>query len=235
MKGFFDNKEFSDSQVYQHEKLSFSIMKGVFELGVDVNFWIFFFWPFLWRKVDQLMAAYSLCSETPYVNDMKQAYIFMVLANLLEHAYTLPFEIYSTFRVEEKYGFNKTTWQTFVKDQIKTVLLVAVAYAVLLPAVLTVVAKAGSALIPALAGTVISLIIVLQLLLPTVILPIFFTFSELENEELKKKIYAEAEKTNINVNEIRVIDGSQRSSHSNAFVAGLCGARKVVVFDTLLD
>ena len=154
------------------------------------------------------MAAYSLCSETPYVNDMKQAYIFMVLANLLEHAYTLPFEIYSTFRVEEKYGFNKTTWQTFVKDQIKTVLLVAVAYAVLVPAVLTVVAKAGSALIPALAGTVISLIIVLQLLLPTVILPIFFTFSELENEELKKKIYAEAEKTNINVNEIRVIDGS---------------------------
>ena len=87
-------------------------------------------------------------------------------------------------------------------------LLVAVAYAVLVPAVLTVVAKAGSALIPALAGTVISLIIVLQLLLPTVILPIFFTFSELQNEELKKKIYAEAEKTKINVNEIRVIDGS---------------------------
>ena len=61
-------------------------------------------------KVDQLMAAYSLCSETPYVNDIKQAYIFMLLANLLEHAYTLPFEIWSTFRLEEKYGFNKTTW-----------------------------------------------------------------------------------------------------------------------------
>ena len=71
--------------------------------------------------------------------------------------------------------------------------------------------------------------------MPTVIIPIFFTYTELQDESLKKKIYAEAEKTNINVNEIRVIDGSQRSSHSNAFVAGLCGARKVVIFDTLLD
>ena len=78
-------------------------------------------------------------------------------------------------------------------------------------------------------------VIIVQLLIPSVILPIFFTFSELEDEDLKEKIFSEAEKTSVNVDEIRVIDGSQRSNHSNAFVAGLCGVRKVVLFDTLLE
>ena len=63
----------------------------------------------------------------------------------------------------------------------------------------------------------------------------FYNFSELEDEELAKKIYEEAEKTQVSVDEIRVIDGSQRSSHSNAFVSGMCGTRKVVLFDTLLN
>ena len=91
LKEYFDNKEFLDSQKYNGEKLSFSIIQGIFELGVDINFWMFFFWPFLWGKADQLMAAHSLCSETPYINDMKQAFLFMFLANLIETGYTLPF------------------------------------------------------------------------------------------------------------------------------------------------
>ena len=122
-----------------------------------------------------------------------------------------------------------------MKDEIKKYILsVVLLSGVLVPAVLWIVEKAGKAMIPALAGTVVAGVILIQLLLPTVVLPMFFTFSELADEKLRPKIYAEAEKTKINVNEIRVIDGSQRSSHSNAFVAGLCGARKVVLFDTLL-
>ena len=74
-----------------------------------------------------------------------------------------------------------------------------------------------------------------NLLIPSVILPVFFTYSELEDEELKQKIFIEAEKTKVNVSEVRVIDGSSRPEHSNAFIAGLCGARKVVLFDTLLE
>ena len=57
----------------------------------------------------------------------------------------------------------------------------------------------------------------------------------MEDSELKEKIFSEAEKGQINIDEIKLIDGSQRSSHSNAFVAGLCGTRKVVLFDTLLE
>ena len=73
------------------------------------------------------------------------------------------------------------------------------------------------------------------MLFPTVIIPIFYSLTDLEDGELKTSIYAEAKKTDIDVSEIKVIDGSQRSSHSNAFVAGLSGARKVVIFDTLIE
>ena len=185
--------------------------------------------------MDNLMATLELCSDTPYINDITQAYLFACCVILIEQLLSLPFSIYDTFSIEERYGFNRTTAGTFIKDEIKKLILLLVMFAIVIPLILWTIAKSGKALIPSLAGISILGVILINLLIPTVILPIFFTFSELEDEELKKNIFAEAEKTKIDVNEIRVIDGSQRSSHSNAFVAGLCGARKVVLFDTLLE
>ena len=158
---FFTSKEFTDSQKYQHEKHSLSIVQKVYELGIDLNFWLLFFWVWVWNKVDVTMAAWSLCSDTPYINDMKQAYLFLVCATVVEHLYCLPFGIYHTFVVEEKYGFNKTTWRTFVGDEIKKPILGLVMFAILLPAVLWIVEKAGRAMIPALAGIVILGVILL--------------------------------------------------------------------------
>lgn len=66
-------------------------------------------------------------------------------------------------------------------------------------------------------------------------MPLFFTFSDLEDGELKTKVFKEGEKTKIPVSQIKVIDGSQRSSHSNAFVSGFGSFRKVVLFDTLIE
>lgn len=79
------------------------------------------------------------------------------------------------------------------------------------------------------------IIVVFNLLVPTVIIPCFFTFSDLAEGELRDKIFAEAEKTEVVVTQIKMIDGSQRSSHSNAFVSGFGKWRKVVLFDTLIE
>jgi STE24 endopeptidase len=65
-------------------------------------------------------------------------------------------------------------------------------------------------------------------------MPLFFTFTDLEDSDLKTKVFKEAEKTKIPVSQIKVIDGSKRSSHSNAFVSGFGSFRKVVLFDTLI-
>lgn len=231
----FNKQEFEDSQKYQYEKHSFKIVHSAFDLFTDLCFWLLFVWVWIWNRVDYIMSSLALCSDTPYINDITQAVLFAACLLLIESVMNLPFSIYDTFVIEENYGFNKTTKGTFIKDEIKKLVLLILLFAVLIPLLLWIIEKTGEAMIPALAGVCIFGIVLINLLIPTVILPIFFTFSELEDEDLRNKIYAEAEKTKINVDEIRVIDGSQRSSHSNAFVAGLCGARKVVVFDTLLE
>ena len=147
----------------------------------------------------------------------------------------LPWSIYSTFVIEEKYGFNKTTKWTFVSDKIKGFLIGNVMIALILPLILWIIQKAGPNLVIYLAGTSIALIVVLSLLVPNVIMPLFYSFSDLEEGKLSKAIYQESEKTSILDSQIKVIDGSTRSSHSNAFVSGFGSFRKVVIFDTLIE
>jgi STE24 endopeptidase len=136
--------------------------------------------------------------------------------------------------IEEKYGFNKMTPGTFVSDELKKFAIVAVLTAVVIPLILWVVANSGPALVFTLAGTSIALVLIISLLVPTVIVPLFFTYADLEEGDLKKAILEEAARTDVKVAEIKVIDGSKRSSHSNAFVSGFWNFRKVVLFDTLI-
>ena len=96
------------------------------------------------------------------------------------------------------------------------------------------IAKSGDALVPVLAVVSVLALLIISILVPTFIIPCFYKYSELQDNELKVAIYREAERTEVPVSQIKVIDGSQRSSHSNAFVAGMLWFRKVVLFDTLL-
>ena len=123
---------------------------------------------------------------------------------------------------------------TFVCDEIKKFILVLIIYAVIIPLLLWLIAVSGPALILTLASVSVALVIIFSLLIPTVIVPLFYTYTDLEDGELRTAILKEAEKTNVEVAEIKVIDGSKRSSHSNAFVSGFWNFRKVVIFDTLI-
>lgn len=100
--------------------------------------------------------------------------------------------------------------------------------------ILWLVHVSGPALILNLAAASIAIVIILSLLIPTVIIPMFYTLTDLEDGELRQAVLKEALKTDVKVAEIKVIDGSKRSSHSNAFVTGFWNFRKVVLFDTLI-
>jgi STE24 endopeptidase len=166
---------------------------------------------------------------------MLHSVIFVVSLILVSTLTNLPFKIYSTFVIEEKWGFNKTTRKTFVCDLVKSFLISLVFTAILVPLMLWVVDAAGDKLVVSLVIFTFIVIVVINLLVPTVILPLFYKFTDLEDGQLKTDIFKEAEKTKIPVSQIKVIDGSQRSSHSNAFVSGFGSARKVVIFDTLIE
>ena len=125
--------------------------------------------------------------------------MFMILLTIIQQLLNLPFSIYSTFGIEEKYGFNKMTVGTFVKDQLKTFILTALFTAILLPILLWVIAKSGDALVPTLAVVSIVALIIISLLVPTFIIPCFYKFSDLQDNELKVAIYREAERTEVPV------------------------------------
>ena len=214
--------------------MSFSILHRIFDSVLELLFWVLFVYVYFWDFTDTLMGNMGICSDTPYINDIIQVYIFFVLMTFIENIIAIPWSVYSTFHIEEKYGFNKTTVGTFIADEIKKFLLIIIIMAIVIPLLLWLIAVSGKAMVLTLAGTSIVIVLIISLLVPTVIVPMFFEFSDLEEGELRNAIVADAQACDVGVAEIKVIDGSKRSSHSNAFVSGFGRFRKVVLFDTLI-
>ena len=146
----------------------------------------------------------------------------------------LPFQIYSTFSIEERFGFNKTTPKTFFIDQIKGMLLAAVLGIPLLAMVLWIFGSIDNAWLWAwLAFTAFQLL--MTYLAPTYILPLFNKFAPMEDGELKSRIQEMSQKCDFPLTEIHVMDGSKRSTKSNAFFTGFGKRKKIALFDTLIE
>jgi len=130
---------------------------------------------------------------------MVHSVLFVVTISLIGILINLPFKIYSTFVIEQKWGFNKTTKKTFICDIVKQFFISLVFTIILVPLILFIVDIAGDKLVLYLVVFVFIVIVVVNLLIPTVILPLFFKFTDLEDGQLKNDIYKEAEKTKIPV------------------------------------
>ena len=114
--------------------------------------------------------------------------MFSMMTTLIESLLNIPFSIYHTFVIEEKYGFNKTTPGTFICDEIKKFAIVAVLFAIIIPLILWIIHVSGPALVLTLAACSIALVVILSLLIPTIILPMFYTYSDLEAGELRTAV-----------------------------------------------
>lgn len=147
---------------------------------------------------------------------------------------SIPFSIYSTFVIEEKYGFNKTTPKTFVLDIVKNLGLMAAIGMPIFALILWIFMKVQLAWLFAwIAITSISLF--LMYIAPVVILPLFNKFEPLEDGALKSDIQDYAVKQGYEVKGIFSVDGSKRSSKANAYFTGFGRTRRVALFDTLIE
>ena len=172
--------------------MTFSILHRIFDSVLELLFWVLFVYVYFWDFTDTLMSNMGICSDTPYINDIIQVYIFFVLMTFIENIIAIPWSVYSTFHIEEKYGFNKTTVGTFIADEIKKFLLIIIIMAIVIPLLLWLIAVSGKAMVLTLAGTSIVIVLIISLLVPTVIVPMFFEFSDLEEGELRNAIVADA-------------------------------------------
>ena len=155
---------------------------------------------------------------------------FVVIGGLLE----LPFDVWSTFRIEQRFGFNRQTPRMFVVDLLKGTLVGAVIGLPIAALILWIMAATGALWwLWAWAAWVAFNLLVL-VLYPTVIAPIFNKFEPLTDESLKARVQALMTRCGFASKGLFVMDGSRRSAHANAYFTGLGAAKRVVFFDTLL-
>lgn len=159
---------------------------------------------------------------------------FLVSFSLISFALSLPWSVFSTFYLEEKYGFNKSTPKLFIVDRLKGLVLGGVIGLPLLYAIFFLFNSFGSYWW--LASFVLLTVFQFSLiwLYPTVIAPLFNKFHPLEGEELKTGIEQLVTNAGFNAKEVFVMDASRRSSHGNAYFTGFGKNKRVVFFDTLL-
>ena len=219
----FDAEKYEKSQEYTRDGTYFQVISSTFSLVVFLTFWLL--GGFGW--LDGLVSSWT---DQTVVRGLYYVAFLYVGSMLI----SLPFDLYDTFVLEEKYGFNKTTPVTFIVDRIKGLVLGAALGAPLLALIFWFFDKFDNAWIYAW-GAMTAFSLSLAYVGPKYIFPIFNKFEPLEDGELKTSINSMADKCDFPLTEVSVIDGSRRSTKANAFFAGFGKNKKIALYDTLIE
>lgn len=220
----YDEETYEQSQEYTRVKTRFGILVSSFNLALLLVFW--FAGGFNW--LDQIVRSWEL---GPIWTGLAYIGVLMLLKTVL----SLPFSIYSTFVIEERFGFNKTTPRTFVLDMIKGLGLGIMLGGPLLAGILAFFTFIDQYAWLYAWAAVTTFTLFIQFIAPTWIMPIFNKFEPLEEGGLRTKIQDYASSVNFSLEGIYVMDGSKRSSKSNAFFTGFGKNKRIALFDTLIE
>jgi STE24 endopeptidase len=160
--------------------------------------------------------------------------LFIGALFLAKSILALPFSLYATFRIEARFGFNRTTPWVFVSDRLKGLLLSLLLGTPLLAGILFLFEHAGKDAWWLCWIAVSTFFLVLHFLAPALIFPLFNRFTPLEAGAIREAIFTYARKIGFSLENILVMDGSKRSAKSNAFFTGFGKNRRIVLFDTLI-
>jgi STE24 endopeptidase len=160
--------------------------------------------------------------------------IFCFAVALLFSIASLPTDLYSTFKLEARFGFNKTTWKLYLADKVKGLILGIVIGLPFLFVVLWLMDATGSYWWIWTFFFVAGFQLLMVVAYPTLIAPLFNKFEPLPEGELRSRILQLAEQVGFKTNGIFSMDGSKRSAHSNAYFTGIGKAKRIVLFDTLI-
>ena len=220
----YDQDQYGKSQKYKKVNYRFSILTGTFSLLIILA--MFFLEGFAF--VDQIV-------RTLTTNPILMALLFIGILMFASDIINTPFNLYDTFVIEEKFGFNKTTPRTYILDKIKGWLLGAIIGGGIL-AVVVWFYQLTTNYFWIMAWIFISLFSVfMSMFHSTLIVPIFNKQTPLEEGELREKIMILSENTGFKIRNIFVIDSSKRSTKSNAYFTGLGAKKRIVLYDTLIE
>ncbi|KAL2098814.1 hypothetical protein ACEWY4_005294 [Coilia grayii] len=226
-----DSETFEKSRLYQLDKSNFGFWSGLYSEAEGTMILVLGGIPFLWSISGSVIARFGLGPEY----EISQSLAFLTLATLFSAFTGLPWSLYNTFVIEERHGFNQQTLGFFLKDALKKFL---VTQCILLPvtSLLLHIIKIGGDyffIYAWLFTLVVSLVLVT--IYADYIAPLFDKFTPLPEGELKEEIESMAKSISFPLTKVYVVEGSKRSSHSNAYFYGFFKNKRIVLFDTLLE
>ncbi|XP_071498680.1 CAAX prenyl protease 1 homolog [Diadema antillarum] len=226
-----DHETFQKARLYGLDKSSFGFWHGIYDQLESSVILIYGGIPFLWMAAGKVMGHIGLGTEY----EITQSVVFMLLASIFSTIVGLPWVLYSTFVIEERHGFNKQTLGFFVKDQLKKFVVMQAISLPILAGLLFIIRMGGQYFfIYAWAFT-----LVISVFLITIyadyIAPLFDKFTPLPEGDLRTKIEGLAKSIEFPLYKLYVVEGSKRSSHSNAYFYGFFKNKRIVLFDTLLE
>ena len=222
--GVYDAQQYARSQEYTRVNTRFSLVQSTVSLVATLMFIL----AGGFNLIDTVVRGFGLAP-------IPTGLVFTGMLALLASALNLPFSVYQTFIIEERFGFNKTTVATFLLDLLKGMLLAVLLGGPLLAAILWFFGTSGQWAWLYCWSAAVAFILVVQFLAPVVIMPLFNKFIPLADGELKEAITGYASAQRFALQGIYTMDGSKRSTRANAFFTGFGRFRRIVFFDTLME
>jgi STE24 endopeptidase len=223
LQDIYNQEDYRKSQEYLRTTTRFGLVDSSFTLLILLAFW--FSGGFNW--FDQVVTGWNL---VPVVTGLLYIGILLFAYSLIK----LPFDIYSTFVIEERFGFNKTTRRTFLLDMLKGFILALLLGGLLLAGILALFQYVGIYAWVYCWAAVVIFSLAMQYVAPTWIMPLFNKYTPMAEGELKEAILKYTGSVNFPIKNIFVMDGSKRSSKSNAFFTGFGRNKRIALFDTLI-
>jgi STE24 endopeptidase len=222
-QGFYDEERYRKSQQYLRETTIFGLIHDTFHLVVILVFILAGGFNFV-DNIARSAGAGTIGTGLMFAG------IILLMSQLID----IPFSVWSTFVIEEKFGFNKTTVRTFINDILKGLVLTALIGGLVFAGIIWFFETMGPAAWVYCWVALSIFQIMLMFVAPVLIMPIFNKFEPLEDGELKKSIMDYARKENFKMQGVFKMDGSKRSTKSNAFFTGFGKFKRIVLFDTLI-
>ena len=222
-------KEFAKARNYQLARERFGFVSDL-HAGVSILAFSLLLRPMLWAACVGALERQGLGEEY----QIARALVFVTAESVINWLYGLPLNAYSTWVIEQRFGFNKYTWGRYAGDKVKGLLIETILNGIMFAGMVALLNSTGKNAWFYLWVFISVLVLVLNILYPIVLAPLFNKFTPLEPGKTRDRIDALITQTGLQCKDVFMVDGSKQSSHSNAYVAGLCGSKRIVIYDTLI-
>uniref|UniRef100_A0A131XUB8 CAAX prenyl protease n=1 Tax=Ixodes ricinus TaxID=34613 RepID=A0A131XUB8_IXORI len=225
-----DQETFSKARLYQLDKSKFGFYAGLWNQVETTLVLILGGFPFFWSLCEQWAAKAGFGG-----NELVVTSFFIVVGSLISTVVDLPWSIYYTFVIEQRHGFNNQTAGFFAKDRVKKFFLMQMIIVPIVAGIVQIIKLGGDYFFIYLWFFTLVVSLLMSVVYSDFIAPLLDKFTPLPEGNLRTKIEELAASIHFPLKKLFVVEGSKRSSHSNAYFYGLFKEKKIVLFDTLLE